>query len=100
MNGNRSDEQRRGYAAETVNSREAPPSPKTHREATMKNKTYYCVVTTINNNGRVSAHIVDKKQAEEQPKSTHKSTRTADVYVDWYDTETAAKKAVEDAKKA
>lgn len=66
----------------------------------MKNKTYYCVVTTINNNGRISANIVDKKQAEEQPKGTYKSTKAADIYIDWYDTETAAKKAVNDTQKA
>lgn len=63
-------------------------------------KTYYCVTTTFDDRGRVTAAITDTREAESKPESTMKETRKADIYNDWYSTRKEALAAVEEAKRA
>ena len=49
-------------------------------------KTFYCVATTICNNGDVTSNIVSSKITEERPLSTMDSSAEADFYWDWFDT--------------
>lgn len=63
-------------------------------------KTYYCVVTSCFDDGRVTANIVDTKQADKKPESESRATRRADIYVDWYETPEAAQQAVNEARAA
>ena len=62
--------------------------------------TYYCVVETYDDRGRVTAAITDSRQAEEQPEDTFASTKRKDIYVNWYDSYGDALQAVENAKRA
>lgn len=48
-------------------------------------KTFYCVATTICNNGDVTSSIVSSKVTEERPLSTMNSSAEADCYWDWFD---------------
>ena len=63
-------------------------------------KTYYCVVSSFDNHGRVTAAIVDAKEAEQCPESTTHSDSRKDVYIDWYDSHEEAAKAVENTRLA
>lgn len=45
---------------------------------------YYCVMTSIDNKGRIVAGIVDTVEAETEPESAYKSTRTKDIYCDYF----------------
>ena len=62
--------------------------------------TYYCVVETYDNRGRVTAAIVVSRQAEEQPEDSFYSTKQKDIYVEWYASYGDALQAVENAKRA
>ena len=61
---------------------------------------WYCVVSTFDDKGRVTANIVDTKEADEQLESTSKSTKRKDVYTDWFDSEETANKFIADSKNA
>ena len=63
-------------------------------------KTWYCVTTTFDDRGRVTAGITDIVEADKQPESSYDSTRRKDIYNDWYENEAAAAAAVEEAKRA
>ena len=63
-------------------------------------KTWYCVVSSFYDNGRVTANITASKLADEKPESSFTSLRRKDVYADWYDSYEAAQKAVTDARNA
>lgn len=69
-------------------------------KTTMVVKTWYCVASSYDNNGRVRASIVDMVQAIEEPKSIFSSGAREDTYIDWFDSKEAAEKFVETAKKA
>ena len=47
-------------------------------------KTWFCVVTTFDDRGRVTAAIVDTKEAEEAPENSYTSTARKDIYTDWF----------------
>ena len=47
--------------------------------------TFYCVTTTVYDNGRTSMHIIPQ-QAETKPQNSMRSTNRADYYCDWFDT--------------
>lgn len=49
-------------------------------------KTYYCVATTICNNGDVSSCITSSIKAEEKPQSKMEVSPNFDYYWDWFDT--------------
>lgn len=57
-------------------------------------KTYYCVATTIYNNGNVLSSVVSSKITEKRPKSKMRITTNADYYWDWFDTLKDAKEFV------
>lgn len=82
------------------------PEPLTEREAASyelldgRLKTWYGVVTTFDDHGRVTAALVDVKQAVVQPENTSVSSRRKDIYIDWYATREEAEEAVEEARRA
>lgn len=63
-------------------------------------KKWYCVVSTFDDKGRVTANIVNTKEVEEKPKGSFKSTVRKDIYADWFDSEEAANKFIADSKNA
>lgn len=48
-------------------------------------KTYFCVVTSVDNSGCVTGGIVDKIRAEENPGSTVKVLPRCDIWTDWFE---------------
>lgn len=60
--------------------------------------TYYCVATTIKDNGQVSCNIINSMEAEKKPENTFKSTSRVDYYCDWFGTLEEAQKFVETSK--
>lgn len=63
-------------------------------------KTFYCVTTTVDNNGGITAHITSIVHAEKIPENTFISTSRRDIYNDWFDNLEDARQFVEDAKYA
>ena len=63
-------------------------------------KTWYCVTSSYDDRGRVTAGITATQQAGEKPASGYKSTRRKDVYTDWFGSHEEAEKFVEEARKA
>lgn len=63
-------------------------------------KTYYCVTSSFDDRGRVTAGITSTIEAEIMPESTYTSTRRKDIYNDWFEDVEEAKKFVEEAKAA
>ena len=48
-------------------------------------KTWYCVTSSFDNRGRVTANITATKEAETCPESTYTSTSRKDIYNDWFE---------------
>ncbi len=63
-------------------------------------KTWYCVTSSFDDRGRVTAGITATTQADEKPENTSTSTRRKDIYNDWFGTEAEARQFVEEAKLA
>lgn len=63
-------------------------------------KTYYCVTSSFDDRGRVTAGVTAIIEAESKPESTCTSNRRKDIYNDWFEDIEAAKKFVEEAKAA
>jgi len=63
-------------------------------------KVFWCVTSSYDDKGRVTAAITDTKEAVSKPQQTYTSTRRNDIYNDWFDSQEEAQKFVEDAKKA
>lgn len=63
-------------------------------------KTWYCVTSSFDDRGRVTAGITGTVEAEEQPEQGYKSTRTKDIYTDYFGSYEEAAAFVEEAKKA
>lgn len=63
-------------------------------------KTFYCVTSSFDDYGRVTANITATVEAESKPESTYKSTRRKDIYSDWFDTLDEANAFVEEARNA
>lgn len=61
-------------------------------------KTYYCVTTSFDDKGRVTAGITNQIEAEEKPESTFTETRRKDIYNDWFESMEEAKEFVEQSK--
>lgn len=60
-------------------------------------KTYYCVCTSYDDRGRVVSNIVDTVDANRRPENSYKSTSRKDIYLDWFDTLSAAQAHVNEA---
>ncbi len=63
-------------------------------------KNYYCVTSSYDDRGRVTAAITGTVEAEEKPEQGYKSTRTKDIYTDYFDSCDEALAFVRDAAKA
>ena len=63
-------------------------------------KTWYCVTSSYDDHGRVTAAITCTVQAEKKPEHYCKSTRTKDIYVDYFGSHKEAAAFVEEAKRA
>lgn len=61
---------------------------------------YYCVVTTVDNNGRVTCSQCGCVDADEIPSDRFVSNRKSDVYYDWFDSLEAALEFVSESKYA
>lgn len=57
-------------------------------------KTWYCVTTSYDDKGRVTAGIVNIREANRKPKNSYKSTLRKDIYIDWFDGLDAAQQYV------
>ena len=58
-------------------------------------KTYYCVTSTYDNQGRVTAFITASKDATTKPKSSYQEEKRKDIYIDWFDSLEEAEEFVE-----
>lgn len=47
-------------------------------------KTWYCVTSTFDDRGRVTAAVTGTKEADKCPESTFTSTSRRDIYNDWF----------------
>lgn len=63
-------------------------------------KTYWCVTTSVYDDGRVVSAITNSIQAEKIPKNESKSLRNKDIYHDWFGSREEAYQFAEDAKNA
>lgn len=63
-------------------------------------KTWYCVTSSYDDHGRVTAAITGTVQTEKKPEQGYKSTRTKDIYVDYFGSRKEAAAFVEEAKRA
>lgn len=63
-------------------------------------KTYYCVTTSFDDRGRVTASITNTVEAATKPGSTFTSTNRKDIYNDWFESFEEAKQFVEEARVA
>ena len=61
-------------------------------------KTYYCVTTSFDNRGRVTASITNNIKAESKPENTCTCIRRKDIYNDYFESIEEAKKFVEEVK--
>lgn len=61
---------------------------------------YFCVTSTIDNQGRIAAAITNSIEAAVKPENTFTSTSRRDIYNDWFDTLEEAKAFLEEAKEA
>ncbi len=62
-------------------------------------KKFYCVQSRFFDDGKVKA-ICYPVEAEEKPQNTSQSTRTNDIYCDYFDTYDEAQKYLADCQKA
>ena len=59
---------------------------------------WYCVITTFDDRGNVTANIVDAKETERRPEGTYETTARKDIYTDWFDSKEAANEYITDCK--
>lgn len=63
-------------------------------------KTFWCVTTTVYDDGRVVSAIADCIQATSKPENVSRELKRKDVYCDWFDSKEEADQFVKDAKNA
>lgn len=63
-------------------------------------KTWYCVTSSFDDKGRVTASVTATQDAESKPESTFTSTVRKDIYCDWFSCLKDARAFVEEAKLA
>ena len=63
-------------------------------------KTYWCVTSSFDDRGRVTAAITRTIEAAVKPENACTSTKRKDIYNDWFDSLEAAQAWVEEAKQA
>lgn len=63
-------------------------------------KKYFCVCSAYYDDGRIVANIVDTIETDKKPPNGYRPAHNCDIYVDWFDTEQAAKGFIKDCAKA
>ena len=63
-------------------------------------KTYWCVTSSFDDRGRVTAAITRVVETTEKPENSFISTPRKDIYNDWFDSREAALEHIEEAKRA
>lgn len=63
-------------------------------------KTYWCVTSSFDDRGRVTAAITRVVEATEKPQDSFTSTKRKDIYSDWFDSREAALERIEETKRA
>ena len=63
-------------------------------------KTWYCVTSSFDDKGRVTAGVTATQDSENKPESSFTSTARKDVYNEWFDSLKEAQAFVEEAKLA
>ena len=63
-------------------------------------KTYYCVTSSVDNRGRMTAAVTESIKAERAPESSYVSTRRKDIYKDWFESRKEAEEFVSEARSA
>lgn len=63
-------------------------------------KTYYCVVSSFDDKGKVRAAITNVIDAFRKPENDFKRLKHKDIYYDWFESREEAEKMVEEAKMA
>ena len=63
-------------------------------------KTYYCVTSSVDDRGRMTATVTESVGAEQMPKNTCTSTRRKDIYKDWFESRKEAEDFVNEARSA
>lgn len=62
--------------------------------------TYYCVTSTYDDRGRVTANITSRSLADVKPENSYQNTPRKDIYNDWFETYEEAAKFADGARKA
>lgn len=63
-------------------------------------KTFYCVCTSFDDRGHVVSNLVDTIEASRRPENSFKSTSRKDIYLDWFDSLSAAQAHINEARPA
>ena len=63
-------------------------------------KTYYCVTSSVDDRGRMTAAVTESVKAQECLKSSCTSTRRKDIYKDWFGSRKEAEEFVDEARSA
>ena len=66
-------------------------------EKVMEKKKYFCVVSMVYNNGKVTANIVDMQELEKKPENSSSSNSNCHIYVKWFEGYDAAQNYIEKA---
>lgn len=61
---------------------------------------YYCVTSSVDNRGRVSARITASVEADHIPENSYTSTTRKDIYSDWFGSLEEAREFVAEAQNA
>ena len=61
---------------------------------------WYCVTSSVDNRGYITAAITGSIESETRPKNTYEETRLRDIYKDWFPTRQEAEEFVEEARGA
>jgi len=62
--------------------------------------TYWVVITSVHNTGRVTCNIVATERHAAKPNHSHVSTSRKDIYIDYFDSREAAEQFVQESRKA
>lgn len=60
--------------------------------------TYYCVKSSVDNHGHMTAAITESVEADTMPQGTFTATQHKDIYTDWFESREEAEQFVRDAR--
>lgn len=63
-------------------------------------KQFWCVTSTFDDRGNVTANITDVQKFEEKPEGTFVEALRQDIYTDWFESWNDARQFVLDARRA